>query len=438
MYRNKLIWSIAGLSSPVVCAAFCIPLLLGRIGTERFGILALAWALLASASVLDLGIGRATTQYLSALRGRNQLEQAPATVHVALRLSLSYSLAGSLLLILAVAFDAHTLIRHQGVGEQELQTATLIIIAVLPIQVLTALYRGICEAFEDFRSTALVRLYLGISNFIGPVLVSFHTRSLVALSAALLAGRLLGLLMQYASARRHLHAIRRASLPAAALEPNEPWTGTASFAQIRRQLNRFGQWMTISNIAHPLLMQSDRFVIAGTISAAAVTSYYVPMEVVLQSTILASSVASVMLPMLTASLQQTPGAAHRLFVRWRNRLLLVALLAYIALAFLFPLILRLWMGERIDPESARLGQIMCAGAFFYSISVIYTAYLQAQGRVRGIALLKLTELVLYLPGIYLAARHFGLTGASCAWVLRSLIDAMALACLSRSRKAPSS
>ena len=67
----------AGDFAEPLAAFFFIPLLLSRIDNERFGMIALAWTLLSYTSALDLGIGRATTQYVSALRGKGDLAQIP-------------------------------------------------------------------------------------------------------------------------------------------------------------------------------------------------------------------------------------------------------------------------------------------------------------------------------------------------------------------------
>ena len=90
MYRSNILWSLAGLFSTPLAAFFFIPLLLSRIDNERFGMIALAWTLLSYASALDLGIGRATTQYVSALRGKQDLAQIPPAIDVAWRLSITY------------------------------------------------------------------------------------------------------------------------------------------------------------------------------------------------------------------------------------------------------------------------------------------------------------------------------------------------------------
>ena len=103
------------------------------------------------------------------------------------------------------------------------------------------------------------------------MLVSLFSQSLVPLVASILISRAVGLFMLYFNVRKKMHALRT-NLGSQALQASTP----AQRRSIRVQLNRFGKWMTVSNIAHPLLMQSDRFIIASAISAAAVTAYYIP------------------------------------------------------------------------------------------------------------------------------------------------------------------
>lgn len=420
MYRSKLVWSVVGLATPLLAAAVFIPLLLGRIGPERFGVLTLAWSLLGAASALDLGIGRAATQLVAALRGRALTRAIPPTVEVAWELSILYSGIGTAIFLLLTLFDIESLINHKEIGDAELKYATIIIIAILPVQVLSALYRGICEAFEDFKIPSLVRLLMGVLNFGSPVLVSFYTHSMVALAASLLVARVIGMAILYWGARLHTAPLR----PAGGTRQHISATDRR---RIKRKLNHFGKWMTVSNIAHPLLMQSDRFVIAAMISAAAVTFYQVPSEVINQSTMIASAVTSVMFPMLTARIQQDPQAAWQIFTLWRNRLLVVSALMYAVLVFVFPTILQLWMADSVGPESATVGQILCLGAFFYTVSVVYTSYMHAQGRVHVCAILQIIELAIYIPALYLITPTWGLYGVAFLWVGRCIFDAVALA-----------
>ncbi len=50
--------NLAGHAAPLVAAVAAVPALIGSIGQERFGFLALAWALVGYFSFFDLGLGR--------------------------------------------------------------------------------------------------------------------------------------------------------------------------------------------------------------------------------------------------------------------------------------------------------------------------------------------------------------------------------------------
>ena len=59
--RNT-IFNLIGQIAPMLVAIFTIPVLIRVLGTDRFGVLTLAWLLVGYFSLFDLGIGRALTQ----------------------------------------------------------------------------------------------------------------------------------------------------------------------------------------------------------------------------------------------------------------------------------------------------------------------------------------------------------------------------------------
>src|SRR5215469_5003968 len=59
------IWNLIGQIAPILVAMCVIPFLVHHLGVDRFGVLTLAWILVGYLSLLDLGIGRATTKLLA-------------------------------------------------------------------------------------------------------------------------------------------------------------------------------------------------------------------------------------------------------------------------------------------------------------------------------------------------------------------------------------
>src|SRR5438876_3369213 len=61
LLARNTVWNLLGSGAPMLLAVFCIPILIRGLGTDRFGVLTLAWALIGYASLFDLRLRRALT-----------------------------------------------------------------------------------------------------------------------------------------------------------------------------------------------------------------------------------------------------------------------------------------------------------------------------------------------------------------------------------------
>ena len=297
MKLKNIAWNLGGLGAPLIVAALTIPSLIGMIGLERFGLLALAWGLIGFAGVFDLGIGRATTQTLARLRGSDQLEQVPSVLKTAAMLSFRSGLAGALLLGAAVLAGAHSHIKYAVGLDQEVTIAAYILALTIPIQSMSAMFRGVNEAFENFREISLVRIGLGVANFLGPFCVGIFTSNLAALVSTLLLSRMIAFWLFRKFAQGCL----------ASQFPTEAQGATVEASPIiAKQLLSFGGWFTVSSIISPVLIQADRFFIGALISATAISTYTIPFEVVTQSLIIVGAISSVAFPSLAVMAHSQP------------------------------------------------------------------------------------------------------------------------------------
>jgi O-antigen/teichoic acid export membrane protein len=69
---------------PMLVALVTIPYVIRGLGTERFGVLSLAWLVVGSASIFDFGIGRATTKFVAEALGKNQMDRLSTIVWTSL------------------------------------------------------------------------------------------------------------------------------------------------------------------------------------------------------------------------------------------------------------------------------------------------------------------------------------------------------------------
>lgn len=413
MRTRSILWNLLGLGLPLLIAAITVPKLLTLIGSERFGFLALAWGLIGYAGALDLGMGRATTQRVAALIGARDEHLVPDILVTATRITQYSGLVGMALIGLAALFGAYRLIPVNSVPEHEIRISMFLLALALPMQAVSATYRGVNEAYQNFKGISILRIALGAANFGTPYLVSLLTNNLYWLVGTLVLSRAIALIIYRKLA---LSCIGGSSgkIPGA-------------YNKIHvKELLRFGGWFTVSSVLSPLLVQADRFFVGYLISATAVTLYVLPYEVTVQALIVVGAVTSVAFPAIASLLAKDPDLASLLFRRWLVRVSAGTLLLMSALALIMPYLLRFWVGGYVSEDSIRVGQILCIGVFFNSVGAMYFSFLHALGKTKETALLHLVEFPIFVGLLYYLILNFGIVGAAIAWVVRVLIDTLAL------------
>lgn len=62
---RSVLWTLVGDGSPILAAVFAIPILIHRLGNDRFGVLTLAWTIVGYFGMFDVGVGRALTKLIA-------------------------------------------------------------------------------------------------------------------------------------------------------------------------------------------------------------------------------------------------------------------------------------------------------------------------------------------------------------------------------------
>jgi len=416
---SHIVWNILGLGMPLIIAFLTIPLLLELIGLERFGLLTLAWGLIGYAGVLDLGIGRAVTQKVSALLGSGCHKTIPSILATAVRITIISGFVGFVLITIAALCGLYALIPVTNIPAAEIEKAMLLLAVALPLQAISATYRGINEAYLNFKKISILRIVLGMANFGAPFLMAQQTTELHWLIATLVFSRMCALLFYRHFALQCISEIKSKGIYS---------------QEHARHLFVFGWWVTVSGLLSPILVQSDRFLVGVLISAAAVSAYVIPYEVTVQTLILAGAVTTVIFPAISTLLGHDKNKAKKLFKQW---LLYVAIGmggVTLTLAAIMPYLLSWWVGDYVSKDSVIVGQVLCVGVFFNAIGSMYYSLLHAQGRSKVTALLHMVEVPLFLVLLYFLIMHLGVVGAAIAWSIRMVVDTVGLLFFSRIMK----
>lgn len=409
-------WNLLGAGLPLAVGLLVIPGLIDGMGAEAFGLLTLIWAAIGYFSLFDFGMGRALTQTVAAQRSQGALPVG-ATLMTGAISTLLPGLLGMLLLGLLAEPLINDWLNISSVLRPQAHAAMRIAALSIPLVTLSSGMRGILEGYEDFKSSALLRMMLGLLNFLVPWLLIWQgITDLSWLVWGLLSSRLLSLLINLPMILRH------------------PRAGSAWHfdRQLLGQLLGFGSWMTLSNLVSPLMVTADRYLIAAVLSAQVVAFYTVPQDLVLRLLLVPIAVSTTLFPRLSLLHSASDSMAfHQLFLRSSKLIGLAMGALLLLLAVIAQPALELWLGAAFAAASWQLSLVLLLGIFFNSLALLPLTALHAMRVVKETSLLHLIELLLYVPTLWWLLQRYGLIGAAWAWTFRTGVDLLALQLLYR-------
>jgi O-antigen/teichoic acid export membrane protein len=416
LLARNTIWNLLGSGAPMVVAVFCIPILIRGLGTDRFGVLTLAWALIGYASLFDLGLGRALTQLVAKKLGAGEEREIPSLAWTSLLLMMLLGFAGTAFILLISPWLAGRGLNIPAALQGETLQSFRLLGLSLPFVITTAGLRGLLEAHQRFGLINALRIPLGVVTFAGPLLVLPFSKNLVAVVATLVAGRVVSWAAHLLLCLRFLPELGRAI----AWEPSAVGP-----------LLHFGGWMTVTGVVSPLMVTLDRFLIGALVSVTAIAYYATPFEVVTKFLLLPGALMGVMFPAFSTGFAQDREQTARLFGRSVKSLLVVAFPIMLCTIALAQDGLRLWLGAQFAQQSFRVLQFLAVGVFTNSLAQVPFALLQGVGRPDLTATLHLIELPLYLGLLWWLISTHRIEGAAIAWSARVTVDALLLFVLAK-------
>jgi O-antigen/teichoic acid export membrane protein len=404
-------FNLLGHALPLGAAFFAIPGLIEGLGTDRFGILILAWMFIGYFSLFDFGLGRALTQLVAERVAETKASGAPPLAWTALSTMFLLGLVGAAVVGLLAPWLVHSVLRIPGSLHAEALRACRLLGAAIPIVVLTTGLVGVLSAFQRFGVINAIRAPLGVYGFLAPLAVLPYSRDLTVVTSVLVAGRLVACGAYVVACRPVMPTLRSGSL--------------ARLSDLR-PLFRFGAWMTVTSIVSPLMVYLDRFVVGAVLSVSAVAYYATPFEMVTKLLVVPGAFLTVVFPVFAGSHKQDHARTVQLFVRGTQFIALI----------LFPLMLltvafaneglRWWLGDDFARMSTPVLQCLAIGVFVNGVAQMFATHVQAIGRPDLTAKLHLLELPIYLLVLWWGVREHGIFGAALAWTARVLLDAVLL------------
>lgn len=391
----------------MVIALATVPLYLSYIGAERYGVLAVIWALLSYFSFFDLGFGRAVTQRMARLSDADDSERSKL-LWTALLSTFALGVLASVLLWLFSDFILLHVIDMSDRSRSEASGAVAWMLLALPILLPTTVLMGALQARLKFAETNTIQLVGSLISQMLPLAVAASGHiELKMLVPAALASRVLVAALLFHQSRLHVPLIGRPLIDQVHL----------------RAMLSYGGWVSVITFLGPILVTVDRLLIATLSGAKAVTSYTVPYDLVSRTMMISGSLSSALFPRLASA---SPADARVLAERATATLIAVMTPVVIAGIFVAQPFLNIWLGKSFAVDSVGVSELILLGVWINALVIPHHARLMATGNPRTVVFVYLIEIPIYLVMLWIGLKNFNVMGAAGAWTIRVLIDTMIL------------
>ena len=407
---KNTVYNLLGNVIPIMFAIVFIPPLIKGLGNERFGILSIAWMIIGYFSFFDFGIARGLTKIVAERIGANATEQIPKIFWT----SIFFIALVSLIISIGLYFLIPSLANIFKISKNlQPETVKIFYILALSIPLVTTMagLRGFLEAYQKFATISIMRTILGIFTFLGPLLVLIITNSLFWIIVFLIFSRIIIWFLYLYNCIKTFQGVR-----------NEIKIDIDSIKPVLK----FSMWITIGNILVPIIFYSDRFLIGALISAAAITFYVTPFEVVSRLMVIPSAMSGVLFPVFSASFLSNRDIAKKIFLRAVKLIFLIMYPSILLIMTFSHEGIYLWLGSEFASKSTLILQLLALGVFMNSISLIPTNFFEGIGRPKIPTLIITVEVPLYLFSMWFAINHFGINGAAFVFMISASINATIL------------
>lgn len=408
--RNTLL-NLIGQAAPLLVAVLTIPYVVHGLGTDRFGLLSLAWVVLGYFTIFDLGLGRATTKFVAEALGKGERDQVPQILWTAVSFQLILGIIGAIVLFGITDLLVERVLNIPPHLITEAKDTFHLIAVSVPIVLITSSFRGSIEAAQRFDLVNAVTIPSSILTFLLPVVGLYLGFGLPGIVALIVLARFGALIAFMGINFRIVPQLR---------------TFQGSFAVFSR-LFSFGGWVMISSIVGPFLVYLDRFLIGSILTISAVAYYAAPYEVVTRLWIITASLTVTLFPAFSA----LEGAKDRqrigiYFARSIKYVLITSGPIVVLIAVYAKDILQFWLGSDFAIQSTFAMQVLVVGVLINSLAHTPYALLQGTGRPDLPAKFHVIELPIYIAMVWVLVSEFGIAGAAVAWTLRIMLDSFLL------------
>jgi O-antigen/teichoic acid export membrane protein len=381
-----------------------MPYIVHHLGAELYAVVALVQTVAGFAGVLNIGIGRALTKFVSELYWKREFARINEYFQTAWTFCVCSGLLAVLLLLGARDAMARLLFGSApAVGGDLAHYAIFIAAFGLLTSILLEAISAIPTAAQKFGIRNVIQILVGLVWSLGSVALLAAGYSIRAVLLVNLLSNLVGVTC-FAVASRML-------------------IGTLKFYPrfylgALRKLLTFSLPLMISAITALISLRLDRFIIAYYLPLTAITFYTLPYSLSEKVSLAVSNVISVVYP-LTSEMhaRQDHDRLQELYLHSTKTLFLVTLPITMVLVTIPGPVLRYWLGADYAQQGATCLAILGWAAFMNSMSAVATVTSLGVGRAWMPSVFSFVTSMLGLVLNLLLVPKYGINGAAWAFLI---------------------
>jgi len=385
-----------------------IPILVNKVGDEKFSIILLSWTIIGYFNSFDLGIGRAVSHYVSKYLAINKKFEIYGLLWSALLISLLWGLT-IIVGIVIFSRDMVNLIFKLSISSYDEVNNVLKLIAFGSVFVLMqSVLRSYLMSFQKFNYINLIQSFAALLQWLGSLITAYLGFDVLVIVAITVIIRILTTFVFFISVK----AVSR-----------DIFKYIFVTRETLKKLIEFGIWVGISQMIGFILIYADRFFISSMISTRMSTYFVVPSEITTRILyLIPGSFALVLFPALTERATLDVNQTHIFYNRLLKYLYVIMYPLSLTLFFGASEILNLWVGDDFVIYSASVLKILSIGLFINSIAQIPLTAIQSLGRPDITTKFQIIEFPIYIVLCILLIPKFGINGAAIAGLIRVLIE----------------
>jgi O-antigen/teichoic acid export membrane protein len=420
LLRNS-IWNLSGSAIPMVVALATVPLLIGALGVEGFGIVTMVGSVIGYFGVLDINLSAGSIKYLAEHHAANDRRRFAETFWFGIMFYGLLGLTGAA----AIFFGAELLIARFFEVSPALYDATVLAFQIAALGFALTQAQNyllvVPQALQRYDRSAQSEAFFGILVNLASVAAALAGTGIVGVIVARVAVSALNILYL-------AWVIHGFDLGLAPCWPRK---------DVRAALTAFSAYAYLSKIASTLRQHADKLIVGAIGGPVALTFYTVPVTLASRILGLTYRMSSVIYP--RASALAGSGRIQELRPVYLN---VMRYVTYINLAALGVIVLagdeflRRWVGAEFVQQGYPVLVLMTLALLIDSLTNIPSLVNDALGHPSITGKFALANGVFGIALVYLGTQYGGIVGAAIGHFLSSLILGVAFLVFVHGRTVP--